>query len=108
MTGPDAPAPAASSSSSGNKDDEERGREDESGSEATPAVLIRESHATRMGRLGGRGGAGNWLEKSPARDKHNLADEEKDELERKVRETVDEGLKVPEKTHNRVRRGDKV
>ena len=34
--------------------------------------------------------------------------EEKDELEKRVRETVDEGLTVPEKAHNRIRRGDKA
>lgn len=117
MVGPDAPAPAAYSSSP----DEERGRADvgagssaASEAAATSAVLIRESHATRMGRLGGRGGAGNWLDKSPARgkdkekEKEKQVDEEKDELERKVRATVDEGLRVPEKAHSRMRKGDKA
>ncbi|KAK3191086.1 mitochondrial import inner membrane translocase subunit TIM14 [Lecanicillium sp. MT-2017a] len=97
MAGPDAPAPAAYSSSP----DEERGRADvgdgssaASEAAATSAVLIRESHATRMGRLGGRGGAGNWLDKSPARgkdkekEKEKQVDEEKDELERKGRAGV--------------------
>ena len=99
---PGAPAPAASS----------QGKEEESiggpGSESAPPVVIKESHAVKMGRLGGRGGAGNWLDKLSAKYQEKQKNEEKDELEKRVRETVDEGLTVPEKTHNRIRRGDKA
>lgn len=51
--------------------------------------------------LSGRGGAGNWKASSAV-----PADEEKaglgEELERKVLEAVDQGLKMPEKAHHAV------
>lgn len=99
---PDAPAPAASSP----------GKEEESvagpGPESAPPVVVRESHAVKMGRLGGRGGAGNWLDKPSAKDQEKQTNEEKNDMEKRVRETVDEGLRIPERTHNRIRRGDKA
>jgi hypothetical protein len=61
-----------------------------------------------MGRLGGRGGAGNWLDKPSAKDQEKQTNEEKNDMEKRVRETVDEGLRIPERTHNRIRRGDKA
>lgn len=50
--------------------------------------------------MGGRGGAGNW-----AGDERERRDEEEgksraEELERKVKEAVDKGLKMPERVHH--------
>ncbi|KHN99596.1 uncharacterized protein MAM_02449 [Metarhizium album ARSEF 1941] len=55
--------------------------------------------------MGGRGGAGNWTGEEHERRRRRLRGDDDDddaaeELERKVREAVDKGLKVPEKVHH--------
>lgn len=58
-------------------------------------------HSGSQRGLSGRGGAGNWNAAAPA---GAAQDEEKkglgEELERKVLEAVDQGLKIPEKAHH--------
>lgn len=100
---------------------------DEAAREVGAAVLAASrsrNHQGRGGRgMGGRGGAGNWAGRPAIHngsinagdnaddDGHNLVDDEWDEmhgphaqkveaLERRVKEVVDKGLRVPDKVHH--------
>ncbi|KAF4470927.1 hypothetical protein FALBO_2169 [Fusarium albosuccineum] len=60
---------------------------------AISASLKKNHHA--HGALGGRGGAGNW--KGEEREVEDRSKGE--ELEKKIKEAVDKGLKMPERVH---------
>lgn len=69
------------------------------------AVSARRKQQHPRGGLAGRGGAGNWKPE----DESGLDEEKKswgEELERKAREMVDKGLKMPEKIHQSHHKGE--
>ncbi|RGP78110.1 hypothetical protein FLONG3_3752 [Fusarium longipes] len=64
---------------------------------------LKKNQATRGGGLGGRGGAGNWKHAISFEEEERMREEERsrgEALERKVMETVEKGLKMPEKVHH--------
>jgi len=78
-----------------------RRQEEEDANETAAAVAkSRKAAPAQGGALGGRGGAGNWKgnQQAPAtvEREHKLGEE----MERKVKEVVDQGLKMPEKVHH--------
>ncbi|OAA38894.1 hypothetical protein NOR_06547 [Metarhizium rileyi] len=50
--------------------------------------------------MGGRGGAGNWTGEEQEPRKEDEAGSTTEQLERKVKEAVERGLKIPEKVHH--------
>ncbi|KFH48939.1 hypothetical protein ACRE_001260 [Hapsidospora chrysogenum ATCC 11550] len=56
----------------------------------------------RVPALSGRGGAGNWKTDAAALEAKRSAEErgKGEELERKVREVVEQGLRLPDKVHH--------
>lgn len=76
-------------------------REQEEMADKTAAAIeasLKRNQNVRGG-LGGRGGAGNWHEESEAAHKGEGGAKEED-LERKVKDVVDKGLKLPDKVHH--------
>lgn len=74
-------------------------REQEEMADKTAAAInasLKRNNNVRGG-LGGRGGAGNWHNETQA-----AGDEEGkgEQIERKVKETIDKGLKLPDKVHH--------
>ena len=79
-------------------------------SEAVLTANRMQNSQTHKNRMGGRGGAGNWAGEEDGTDGGDDDDDDDDdkeaglsrteELERKVTEAVEKGLKVPEKVHH--------
>ena len=67
------------------------------------AAAVRQQPPRAPG-LSGRGGAGNWRTDSAARDAKQAEEErgKSAEMERKAREVVDQGLKMPDRVHHAV------
>lgn len=65
------------------------------------AVAVQQQPARTPG-LSGRGGAGNWKTDAPALEARKAEEERNkgEELERKVRKVVDQGLQMPEKVYH--------
>jgi len=59
--------------------------------------------------LSGRGGAGNWKTDAAALEAKRDAEErgKGEELERKVKEVVDQGLRLPDKVHQKLEKTNK-
>ncbi|KAM5351325.1 hypothetical protein ACJ41O_004048 [Fusarium nematophilum] len=81
-------------------------REQEEMADKTAAAVnasLKKNHHTRGG-LAGRGGAGNW--QADEGEEHEAAKRDEDDkakgqhLEKKVKEAVEKGLKMPEKVHH--------
>lgn len=69
---------------------------------AVSASLKRNSQHTRGG-LAGRGGAGNWKTDEEEREQqqdHHHHKSKGEELEKKVKEAVEKGLKMPDRVHH--------
>lgn len=69
-------------------------------SAAVEARLKQQRHG---GGMGGRGGAGNWASTAEGEGAAGDADgagTKAEELERKAKEAVDKGLRMPEKVHH--------
>ncbi|RSL61312.1 hypothetical protein CEP54_006276 [Fusarium duplospermum] len=64
---------------------------------AVSASLKRNSQHIRGG-LAGRGGAGNWKTEEEEREHHQKSKGE--ELEKKIKEAVEKGLKMPDRVHH--------
>ncbi|CCT66246.1 uncharacterized protein FFB20_06549 [Fusarium fujikuroi] len=63
---------------------------------------LKKNHVARGG-LGGRGGAGNWKHAISFEEEERMREEERlrgEQLAKKVKEEVDQGLKMPEKAHH--------
>lgn len=70
----------------------------------TTAVTSSLKKHQQRGGMGGRGGAGNWAEKqangAEGGDRRDAEESKTAELEKKVTETVEKGLKLPDKVHH--------
>ena len=68
------------------------------------AAAIKQSlkHQSRGGIGGGRGGAGNytWDEEEVKKADEETGKAKSEELEQKIKDAVDRGLKLPEKVHH--------
>ena len=67
------------------------------------------SQPPRVPGLSGRGGAGNWKTDAAALEAQRSAEErgKGEELERKVREVVDQGLRLPDQVHHALEKTNK-
>ncbi|KAK7418841.1 hypothetical protein QQX98_003703 [Neonectria punicea] len=78
-------------------------REQEEMANKTAAAVnasLKKHHQVRGGLAAhGRGGAGNW-KVDEEEERKKAADEESVKLEQKVKDAVDQGLKMPEKVHH--------
>ncbi|KAG9257285.1 uncharacterized protein F5Z01DRAFT_671723 [Emericellopsis atlantica] len=66
---------------------------------STMEAVRQEPSAPRAGGYAGRGGAGNWKAKKEADGEERDAEGNHD-IEHKVKEAVEHGLKMPEKVHH--------
>lgn len=77
-------------------------REQELMAEKTAAAISKSLQRPARGGLGGRGGAGNW--KVDDEEAKKAAEEEEkhkgEDLEQKVKDAVEKGLKLPERVHH--------
>ncbi|KAH7188393.1 uncharacterized protein B0J16DRAFT_93216 [Fusarium flagelliforme] len=78
-------------------------REQDEMARKTAAAVNANLRKNPGGGLGGRGGAGNWKHAISFEEEERMREEERsrgEALERKVKETVDKGLRMPEKVHH--------
>lgn len=77
-------------------DAEDKNRISKDVADAVVSSLKRHPHRA----MGGRGGAGNWAGEDLARRHDEEQRSTAEELERKIKEEVEKGLKVPDKVHH--------
>ncbi|SPJ81852.1 uncharacterized protein FTOL_09257 [Fusarium torulosum] len=69
---------------------------------AAVSASLKKNQAVRGG-LGGRGGAGNWKHAVSFEEEERMREEERsreEELQKRVKDSVDQGLKMPERVHH--------
>ncbi|KAF4991937.1 hypothetical protein FGRMN_7491 [Fusarium graminum] len=69
---------------------------------AAVSASLKKNNPVRGG-LGGRGGAGNWKHAVSFEEEERMRDEERareEELQKRVRDSVEQGLKMPERAHH--------
>lgn len=78
-------------------------REQEEMAEKTAAAISKSLQRPHRGGLGGRGGAGNWNQADDEEARKVAEEEERhkgEDLEQKVKDAVEKGLKLPERVHH--------